>query len=244
MVRIAGAIHEGFWLGCLSADDLNEITARHYAQSQEYASTEHNRRGLFDWEAAVITRYFQPGSHILVAAAGGGREILALRRAGFHAEGFDCSPTLVQASETLFDRLGERRAVVLRAAGEVPSGPAFYQGLIVGWTGYTHIPTHRGRIAFLQGLRNRALPGAPILISFFPHEKSASRCENLNYWTARISRFLLHGRNEESELGDHLGWCFHHNFTREQVEDELRAAGFRPAYYSEVGEGHAVGIVE
>jgi hypothetical protein len=81
------------------------------------------------------------------------------------------------------------------------------------------------------------------LISFFPREVS-SRYENLNYWTARISRVLLRGRKEESELGDHVGWCFTHTFTREEVETELRAAGFRPVFYSEIGEGHAVGIAE
>jgi hypothetical protein len=242
-ISIAGALHEGFWLGFLSADDLDAVTAGHYRQSQEYASPEHNRRGLFDWETAVVNQYFQPGSRILVAAAGGGREVLALRRAGFQAEGFDCNPTLVQAGDAVFDGLGESRGVILCAAGEVPSGPAHYQGFIVGWSGYTHIPTRRRRIAFLEGLRHRALPGAPILVSFFPRDRS-SQYENLNYWTARVSRFLFRGRKEESEPGDHLGWCFSHNFTRDEVEDELRAAGFRPVYYSEVGEGHLVGIPE
>ncbi len=108
-VRLASAVHEGFWLGCLSADELNAITAGHYQQSQEYASQAHNQRGLFDWERAVLDRYFPPGSRILVAAAGGGREILGLRRAGYQAEGFECSPTLLEASQALFDRLGEPR---------------------------------------------------------------------------------------------------------------------------------------
>jgi len=242
-VSMAGAIHEGFWLGSLSADDLDGITGDHYRQSQEYASPEHNQRGLFDWETAVVNQYFQPGSRILVAAAGGGREVLALRRAGFQAEGFDCSRALVRASDAIFDGLGAPRGVAHCTSGEVPSGPALYQGLIVGWSGYTHIPTRHRRIAFLGNLRNRALPGAPLLISFFPREGS-SRYENLNYWTARICRFLLRGRKEESELGDHLGWCFTHTFTREEIEGELRAAGFRLVYYSEVGEGHALGIME
>ena len=242
LASMAGAIHEGFWLGYLSADDLDAITGDHYRESKEYASPEHNQRGLFDWEAAAVDQYFQPGSRILVAAAGGGREVLALRRAGFQAEGFDCSLALVQASGAIFDEFREPRSVSYCASGEVPSGPALYQGLIVGWSGYTHIPTRQRRIAFLQNLRSRALPGAPILISFFPRE--ASRCESLNYWTARASRFLFRGRDEDSEIGDHLGFCFTHIFTRQEVEEELRAAGFRPVFYSEVGEGHAVGTLE
>jgi hypothetical protein len=243
LVSVAGAIHEGFWLGNLSADDLDAITRDHYHNSQEYASPEHNQRGLFDWERVVVEQYFQPGSRILVAAAGGGREVLALRQAGFQAEGFDCSPTLVKAGDALFDGLGERRGVTLCAAGQVPSGPALDQGLIVGWTGYTHIPTRGRRIALLEGLRHRAMPGAPVLLSFFPRDRSP-QYENLNYWTASVSRFLFRGRKEGPEPGDHLGWCFTHTFTREEVEAELRAAGFRPVFYSEIGEGHAVGISE
>lgn len=243
LASVAGAIHEGFWLGYLSADDLDAITRDHYHNSQEYASPEHNQRGLFDWERVVVEQYFQPGSRILVAAAGGGREVLALRRAGFQAEGFDCSATLVQASEAIFDRLGEPRGVALCPPGEVPSGPPLYRGLVVGWSGYTHIPARRRRIAFLQQLRSRALPGAPVLVSFFPREDS-SRSEILIYRIARISRVIFRKRKEQSELGDHLGWCFSHTFTREDIEAELQAAGFRPVFYSEVGEGHAVGIVD
>lgn len=242
LVNIGGAIHEGFWLGYLSADDLDAITDDHYRKSQEYASPEHNQRGLFDWEIAVVNQYFQPGSRILVAAAGGGREVLALRRAGFQAEGFDCSATLVQASDAIFDRLGEPRGVTLCPSGEVPSGPALYRGLVVGWSGYTHIPTRQRRIAFLRQLRNRALPGAPVLVSFFPREDS-SRSETLIAQIAGISRVLFRKRKEPSELGDHLGWCFIHTFTRQDIESELQEAGFRPVFYSEVGEGHAVGVL-
>ncbi len=243
LVRLTSAVHEGFWLGCLTPDDLNALTASHYQQSREYSSSKHNLRGLFDWEVPVLDRYFPPRSHILVAAAGGGREVLALRRAGFQAEGFECSPTMQQASDALFDQLDEPRGVVLCAADEVPPGPPIYDGLIVGWTAYTHIPTRRRRIAFLQYLRQRALPGSPVLLSFFPREKSSYH-ETLGYWTAYASRFLFRGRKDASEIGDHLGWCFSHSFTREEVESEINAAGFRMVHFSEVGEGHAVGVAE
>jgi len=66
----------------LSADDLNEITAEHYDHSHESASREHNRRGFFDWELVAVQRHFPPASRILVAAAGGEREVLALCCAG------------------------------------------------------------------------------------------------------------------------------------------------------------------
>ena len=242
-VQFVSAVHEGFRLGCLCADDLNALTAGHYQQAREYSSAEHNQRGLFDWEAAVLNRYFQSGSRILVGAAGGGREVLALRRARFQADGFECSTHLVQAADALFDQLREPRGVRLCAPDEVPEGPAIYEGLIVGWSAYTHIPTRKRRVAFLEGLRKRAVQGASILVSFFPRDRSPAY-ENLVYTTARVSRFLFRGRKEDSEIGDHLSWCFSHTFTRDEAEAELRAAGFRMVHYSEVGEGHAVGMAE
>lgn len=30
--RFANAMHEGFWLGCLNADELNAVTAEHFDQ--------------------------------------------------------------------------------------------------------------------------------------------------------------------------------------------------------------------
>jgi hypothetical protein len=64
LVRLAAVVPEGFWLGCLSAYDLNAITAEHYDHSHENASREHNLRGFLDWELSVVNRHFPPGSRI------------------------------------------------------------------------------------------------------------------------------------------------------------------------------------
>jgi len=242
-VRLAAVVHEGFWLGCLSADDLNAITAEHYDHSHESASPEHNLRGFLDWERSVVQQHFPPGSRILVAAAGGGREVLALRRAGYQADGFECNPVLVQASDAIFEQLGEPRGVMFCPADRVPPGPPVYGGLIVGWSAYTHIPTRARRVAFLQALRQRALPGAPVLLSFFTRAGS-SRYDTFVCRMAGVSRALLRGRKEPLELGDHLGWSYNHLFTREEIEGELREAGVRMVHYGEVGDGHAVGVME
>src|SRR5262249_14907561 len=103
-VRLTTAVHEGFWLGLLSASDLNAVTAESFAGSKYFSSAEHNLSGLFNWETSAVNRYFRQGSRILVAAAGAGREVLALRKIGFEAEGFDCSPELVRASEGIFEQ--------------------------------------------------------------------------------------------------------------------------------------------
>jgi hypothetical protein len=243
--RFASAMHEGFWLGCLNADDLNAVTAEHFDRSQYYASTEHNLSGFFGWEKFVLERFFRRGSRILVAGAGGGREVLALRKAGFDAEGFECSAPLVRASEQIFDRAGESKYVTLCAPDRVPQGPQIYDGLVVGWTVYTHIPTKARRIAFLQGLRQRALSNSPLLVSYFARQ-SRSSDDVLVHRTATLSRFLLRGRKEPVEMGDHISYArFIRSFTSDEVEAELRTGGFRSAQHGAEGDlGYTVGIAE
>src|ERR1022692_2378195 len=77
----------------------------------------------------------------------------------------------------------------------VPSEAPTYDGLIVSWTGYTHIPTRVRRVAFLKALRQRALPQSPLLISFLAR-RSASRDEALVYRMANSSGLFSHGRRE------------------------------------------------
>jgi hypothetical protein len=242
-VKVVGALHEGFWLGCLSVDDLDAITAEYYRQSLEYASEQHNLRGFFDWEAPVVHRYFKAVSRILVAGAGGGREVIALRRDGFQAEGFECNAALVRASEALFAQVGEPQGVIFSATNSVPSGPPIYDGLIVGWSAYTHIPTRRRRVAFLQGMRQRTLPGSPVLLSFFTRE-TASPDEAIAYRTACLCRLLSRGRKETPELGDHLTWSYAHYFVRAELEEELRASGFCLVQFNDRGDSYAVAIAE
>jgi hypothetical protein len=242
-VELMKALQEGFWLGCLSADDLNAVTAKHFDESQFYASTEHNLSGFFNWEPPLLDRYFRPGSRILVAAGGAGREIIALRKIGFDAEGFECSLPLVHAGRKMFDQLGESKYVTHCPPDSVPAGPPIYDGLIVGWSAYTHIPTKPRRIAFIQALRQRARPHSPLLISFFTRQTHAY--DAVAYRTATLSRFFLRG-NKELDPGDHIEWGrYVHRFTRDEVEAELKTAGFGVAHYSEEnGAGQAVGIAE
>jgi hypothetical protein len=245
LVRFTNAMHEGFWLGCLSTDELNAVTAEHFDQSQYYASVEHNVSGFFGWEKSVLDRFFRQGSRVLVAGAGGGREVLALRNAGFDAEGFECSLPLVNASEQIFDRLGESTYVTLCEPDRVPQGPRIYDGLVVGWTVYTHIPTKARRVAFLQALSRRALSNSPLLISFFERQ-SSSGDDVLVHRTAGLCRFLLRGRKEPLEVGDRISYSrFVRWFTSDEVEAELRTAGFRGAHHGAEGDlGYTVGIAE
>lgn len=240
--KLLAAVHEGFWLGYLSANDLNAITADHFEASQFYQSTEHNLSGFLPWEAPLVERYFQPGLRLLIAGAGAGREILALRKAGYEAEGFECSLPLIRAGQEIFDRLGERYDVVACAPDAVPAGPPDSDGLIVGWGAYTHIPTKARRVTFLQALKKRSVPGSPLILSFFTRN-NRSMADNVLDHTATAVGFVLRARKESFEAGDRLEWGrYVHRFTRQELEAELTEAGFSPAYYGQDSDfsAHAV----
>ena len=243
VVGVMSAVHEGFWLGCLNADELNSITAAHFGESRFYTSNEHNLSGFFDWEAEVFGRYFRPGSRLLVAAAGAGREVLALRKAGFEADGFECSLPLVTASQRIFDEFGEPDPVKYCPPDSVPPGPVNHDGLILGWSAYTHVPTKNRRIALLAGLRKRVPSDAPLILSFFTRQND-SVCEEHVYRVGTFCGFFLRRTKETLELGDRIEWRrFVHRFTKDELEGELGTAGFRVDYYREgTGEGHAVAI--
>lgn len=245
VVRFLKIVHEGFWLGCLNSDELNAVTSEHFENSRFYSSNDHNRSGFFDWEQDALSRLFRVGSRVLVAGAGSGREVLALRNSGFQADGFECSPALVKASEKLFDELGESDYLIHCPPDSVPPGPPDYDALIVGWGAYMHIPTRERRIRFLQALRKRAPENAPLLLSFFTRQ-SVSRDDVLVYRLARVCSSFSPVRRKGLEIGDRISYArYIHSFTEQELAEELKAAGFRVAEFNDNGAfGYAVGILE
>jgi len=247
-VRLLGILHEGFWLGCLDPEDLTAITIRNFQQSRMYNGPEHNQSGLFPWEREAIDRFFRPGSRILVAASGGGRELIALYGLGFEVDGFDCTPGLVEASRRLLQELGISANVMLCPPNDVPREltPEFasHDSLIVGWTAYMHIPGSARRIEFLRKLHASVPPGAPILVSFWVRE-GASPDENRTFWLAKWIRSLRGRRAEPLEPGDHVtDRGYHHCFAKDEIEAELKAGGFRMCHYSQTDCPCAVGVAE
>jgi SAM-dependent methyltransferase len=247
-VRLIQTLHEGFWLGWLDAEDLAAVTTRSYEQSRLYNGSTHNQSGLFRWERESLDRYFRPGSRILVAGCGGGRELIDLRQLGFHADGFDCTPSLVEKSRALLEELGIPSSVMLSQPNDVPaelnaSGLNLYDSIIVGWTAYTHISSSVLRIAFLRKLRGLVPREAPMLISFWTSEGTAAEKGRV----ARIANWVraLRPSTMPLEEGDSVTQRgYHHHFTEAEIEAELKAGGFRMCHYSQEDYAHAVGIAE
>jgi hypothetical protein len=209
-------------LGLLSDESLGACCALTYGDRAEYTNVEYNRAGLRGWERLFVERYLRPGMKVLVTCAGGGREVVALHRQGFEVVAFECQPRLV-AWGCAFLR-SEGVPVEIRPAlpARLPDGLPACDAVIVGWAGYSHIRPAATRIEFLRSARTLLSSGGPILVSFLERGAwSGHKAEKLANGVRRLlGRELL-------EPGDVFGPPPMHLFTREEIEQEVTAAGFR-----------------
>ncbi|MGH7782073.1 MAG: class I SAM-dependent methyltransferase [Candidatus Binataceae bacterium] len=237
----SAALIQGLSLGLLSNEQLERLTEHRYLrQSAGYSDESYVDSGLFLWEREAIRRYFPPGGRILVAAAGAGREMIALAKCGFLVKGFDCCAPLVESGRNQLKQHGIDANLDYAPPSTVPESGGDYDAVLVGFSGYMYIPGRVRRIRFLRDLSAFLSPGAPVMVSFAEGSSGRRRA-----WTARIgSAIRTLRRAEPVEEGDWLKDGFQHHFDRQQVASELNEAGIDLVYYGGgTCYGHAVGLV-
>lgn len=235
------ALIQGLALGLMSSEQLERLTEHRYLQQAAHYSREsHLDSGLFVWEREAIGRYFPAKGRILVAAAGAGREMIALANSGFTVDGFDCCAPLVESGQCALRKHHVDAKLVYAPPSTVPACGSRYDAVLVGFSGYMYIAGRARRIRFLRGLREFLDPGAPVMVSFVEGLSGKRRV-----WTARIGSAIRGLRRAEPvEEGDCLKAGFQHHFDRQQIFSEMSEAGMEPTYYSGgTCYGHAVGLV-
>ena len=233
MVELVHAVFAGAWLGILRPAQFDAVDQRHHMQSI-FARADYNRRGLFAWEERCLER-FPPTGRILVIAAGGGREMLALARIGFALDGCDCNPVLVALAKKLLASVECSVTVAGRDGLVAPRPP--YDAVVVGWGAYALMRGRVSRIRFLNSLRSVIRVDAPIMLSF-PVRSARARAPRVSRTVANALRRLQF--REPIELGDDLRGYAIHRFSRGEVDFEVRQAGFELELYDEKEYGHAV----
>src|SRR5690606_10192748 len=113
-----------------------------YRSEGSYRSDGHNRAGLFEWEEIALRQYFGSARRLLLIAAGGGREAIALAKRGYEVEAYECNPALVETAARVISSIpevGSLRVLPLPKGAPPPPGPRC-DGCVVGWSAYMLIP--------------------------------------------------------------------------------------------------------
>ena len=143
--------------------------------------------------------------------AGGGREVLALRRLGFEVDGWDCQQELVRTANRI---LSEATILANRCSGVprdiCPSGGPIYSGIIIGWGLYTYVPGSQRKIALLGNYSRPIIPRLANLLSFFSRDPAQLRFY-VAALVANVFRRIV--RREKVEVGDFLAPHYVHYFT-------------------------------
>jgi len=171
--------------------------------------------GLFDWEKRLVGQYFPPPpAHILIGAAGLGREAFALAEMGYKVSAFEPVDQLaaqmrsVGRSVTPAVRVyrgayqdlplleGEQGSIVHDLRTDQP-----FDAGVIGWGSFSHLRSDAERVETLR--RFGEITHGPILASFFgagsQDGRSAEGYEGLRGWIRRLaarrgmSRFVMRG---------------------------------------------------
>ena len=134
-----------FWLAVLKREALYLLDERYYNNAKMYFDEEYNKRGWFYWEEKVIKRWFQQCKSLLVAGAGGGREVLELRRLGHEVDGFECHHGLAEFANELLKKEGFTPNVKIAPRDKYLMTNKIYDGIIVGWSVYMRIKGRKER---------------------------------------------------------------------------------------------------
>ncbi|MEZ4271426.1 MAG: methyltransferase domain-containing protein [Myxococcota bacterium] len=236
LYRVAGGIALGFF----DAADLQDFNTRAYAKTRMYQSADHNEQGLYDWEKACFERYFPKQGRILAIGVGGGREVLALRRMGYTVSAFECNPVLVESANALMRKHHLDEDIALGPKDACPSVSGPFDGMLVGWGAYSHIFSSATRVQLLRDVADILEPNAPILLSTPTRDPSVLYNRRL----LTLANAIRHLRRQAPvQQGDTFNSMYLHFFTQAELESELDAGGFTPAFFSAHPYGHAVGRV-
>lgn len=225
LVTGAQAVHSGFWLGFLTPSQLDAATIEYYRTHNQFADPIHNLGGLSGWESSVIETHTKPGTKVLVPAAGGGREILALTDMGYLATGYDPTPALVELGRRLITETGSDATLLVSHGNELPAGlDPPYDWTLFGWGSISHIQGRENRIGLFLRLHDALSPGGIFIVSFLPRQPHSRRFATV-YRVARTVRDLRRSR-DSLQLGDTLNGSFDHHFTFDEIATELVTGGF------------------
>jgi SAM-dependent methyltransferase len=226
----------------LDEDLARSVALRAYEARGHYREAWHQDLGLFDFEAAALTRFFPSSpARFLVAGCGGGRELVALVARGYTCAALEPVASLAKAAR---ERLGPSvpiRTASLEDLGRDPPPPELegpFDGVVVGWGAWPYLFTEDARVTALRELRRRC-PQGPLLLSWSLEAVPGIRGFAKN--AAEVRRQATAPPPPRPEV--RVGRLVEVRLGRHDLEREARLAGSRLAAYgsySDAGYPHAI----
>jgi hypothetical protein len=221
-------------------------TANHYGPDTVYVTRQHQSLGLYPFEARAISAFFpRPPARLLLPGAGAGRELFALRDAGYDVDAFDASPPFVEAACARGGPGAVRLCDVASWCAETlrNSEPPRYDGVVAGWNLWTHLVRRAERREALDAFR-RVCPTGPVLLSFWrrehvfdPDEQKLCLEEPEARWMVPL-RFVRERLHRASRAESGTNWrrgMFFHLVSEQELVAEAAETGYRVAYYERDG---------
>jgi hypothetical protein len=256
--RLASAregLRDELLLAFIPPADRASLTAALYGRQDTYLPGGHRfESGLFGWEKrALDAPSFPRAGHVLVGAAGAGRELVALLDRGFSVTAFDPCAPFVEATRSL---VHGRAATVLEGSyddlvtaangrggplASLASGPSF-DAVVLGWGSLSHVLPGSARLDLLRAVRCLA-PRAVVLASFMLRHDTSALPESKGRLRDALRRaFSALGAPGPSEPGDtfFLDGGFFSHLSPDEIPRAAFESGYEVALFEDGPYPHAI----
>lgn len=215
--------------GLVTTEQMAALVTRRW--SDFGADRPHVLAGLERWETEFYRRFLTPGERVLVVGCGSGRELIALRREGYRADGVEPAAPAVARARAVLAELAIEGDVHLGCMETTPPAGT-WEACIFSWHCYSYIPERARRVAALRAARDRLPATGRILLSYVRRGAPPRRLPRMI--TATMARLSGSARRPEATDVVELqagGLHFEHQFVPGEIEAEARAARLRVVHH-------------
>jgi len=233
----------------LSPAQRAALTFDAYARSGHFSpGGEFFTLGLFAWEVTLLDHPRVPrAGRVLLAAAGGGRELRALIERGYQVYGFEPVEALVRSAQEI--ARGSDATVVRASYEDLLARAQGRSGALddmhgpidlchLGWGSFSHLTELDEALGVLTALRGLA-PRAPVILSFRMREPTAAqRFGKEQKFRHGLRRLLtmVGGHQVGPGLEFYAATGFTHAFSQDEINALFDQAGYELEYFSELGD--------